>query len=417
MQQLDNELDEDDAPDQRAGAQGRLSGCDRIAPKQSTPDMPVRILDLVLRYVNGELQAPKHQRDPLVWPRKKQLRWVQRLVDVAYGVKLPPLGIVCIYTLVSEDSLQEYLNEGLQRISTAALFLQRPHLFGDYTPERARRILHANIIYVQCRSYESHNEAARDFEEVNQGLSLEPYEIHKNILVNRDDWPSLWEGQIKIWNEAIAGTLAIYCRSSSTRRTERLRLLRQNLQLFAVAHLGRPTSMGSGSEIEDAVAESFGKSDPDKVSKHIADIKRYSMIIQNAWRSNYEHTTELMPDSLARWCIGVMLLHYDGTNVPWWNEFFAALFSKTGRETVLRPDATSDRKRPIFLTEQLSAFGAVCKELGLHLPEKKVRQKHRTLLAEGASSDHVLPFSKYGEGETQPMPSLLNSSKCASERS
>jgi hypothetical protein len=326
------------------------------------------------------------------------------------GVAQDPLGCICIYSLPNDT--KQYINEGLQRVSTALRALECPDEY-NISPKSMEHILKNTCLHVQRRIYDTHKDAAIDFDLVNRGVRLQPGERHKYRYVYHHQWSTIWKRQIELWHTTIATLLAKYCHTVEDRPHITEASHRQSLHLFCVAHLKRPRDYGSDDRLERVVVECFDTITPTQVRDSLKTIERYSAEIQKWWRE-YEPSSERnMQEVLCKWCLGIMFIH-QAYPLKWWATFFPTLFKETKGQAVIRAELRG-KPRALFLTKRLSIFPSVCRVLKIELPpepERRVRT-NKPLLEPGFQEDHAMPFVDYGEGATSSMPARLNAAKNA----
>lgn len=375
------------------------------------PDSNQSLRSLVAQYERGEIVAPPHQRDPEAWDNKKRKAWIDRIFDVQQAKAQPPLGVVCVYMLSTGRDTAQYLNDGLQRIAASYRALSHPELYGK-AKEDVERALSMTFIHVQNRVYGGHKEAAEDFVRVNAGLSLEPSEKHRNILVYARGWDLTWEPIIDRWHTDLQGALASYCRPKLGRKAI-LDSERQDLQIFSVSLIGRPTEFGKGDELEKAVESCFDRFKDYDVRRQMKKIYEFSAEIEDAWRAHCPEHAFMMQTAFAKWLIGVRLLN-DHSPV-WWKAFYEKLFRVTNGEACFhykRHSGEYESNKTEFLTKRLTVFPRICDKLGIELPDVMNRMRRKSL-KQGFQNDHKQAFADFGEGHTEPMPARLNAAKNA----
>lgn len=376
-------------------------------------DSSSSLLSLAEQFESGRLLRPPHQRSKDAWNRNRRRSWMDRCRAAAEGSANDPLGIICIYSLTEEGCRQEYLNEGLQRISAAVDARAWPQGYGFSSTDEVNAVLSATFIHIQNRQYETHRHAVDDFVAVNNGVSLEPGERHHHILVYSPHWATLWSYQVELWRDKTHHALASYCRTVE-RRNAVLSRYRADLQLFSVAHTKKPTKYGSDSALEEAVRSCFTKSNPDLVKKLISKMETHAAEVEHVWRELFPEPGRMMHESLARWCLGVMFVH-DLMEIPRWKDFFHKLFDSTGGSSTFAYKDPGERQKSVLLGTKLDCFGTVAKTLGCQIKEKQKRERHELtgLVKPGWHADHVRPFADHGEGEMQLLPARLNAAKNA----
>lgn len=377
---------------------------------QKRTEVPRPLLELVEWYDQRKIIPAPHQRSPNAWPNQKKVRWISRLVDVVNGNSQPPLGVICTYSISDDRNLQQFLNDGLQRISVSSSALACPEQFG-IGKEDIRWILSEIDMVVQKRTYDNHRDAVRDFKDVNNGMAVDPLEKYFYVLVYSKNWESLWESQIDKWNDSIQNRLSSFSRSRTDKRTK-LASRRMNLVLFAAAN-GFAVEAGDNPSVEEKVVECFDVITPKVVDANIRSMKDYCALIEHVWFSTKQERASVMQESYAKWCLGVMMLHHKDAPLVWWERFFKELFTATGPKGNFSRRNEDGSYNNDFISTKITSFRSVIKKLGMEIPDKIRRKRQSRILREGYSNDHKEPFVDFGEGETVPLPSLLNSAKCA----
>lgn len=381
----------------------------------SKPDTNVELLYLVERYQRKELIPPPHQRSADAWNRKRQFDWVDRCRKTLEG-QPAPLGIVCIYSLTTEKCEKEYLNEGLQRISTSLLALREPSLF-SFNERTIKTILQQTTIHVQHRMYATHAQASEDFVLVNHGTLLEPAEKHHHLLVYSEKW-DIWESEIERWRTAIERVVFGWT-NSTTRRPDVLMRKRMNYQLFCIAHEQRPKSFGNKDQLERILVDCMNKSNSEILTGHIKKLESYGAQILHAWRVHCEKDggiTRNMQEGLARWCLGIMFLYRDTWSPYEWQKFFLKLLAKTNGTATLNYIDEHGKPKHISLARKLGGFNTVCKQIGIDQPSshpERIRTEIHKTLRPGYQGDHRKSFVDNGEGPVDPLPGALNAAKNA----
>jgi hypothetical protein len=378
------------------------------------PDGALSLLSLAEDYIKGQLVPPPHQRDPDAWTKKKQHDWIDRLIAVIEGKEQDPLGIVCVYSVIDEGCQTNFLNDGLQRISTAAKALLLPETV-NLSETSIRGILNQIHLSVQYRTYDTHKKAGIDFGLVNNGTGLDPRERHKHEYAYSKGYDTLWKFELERFKKEVGEALADFTRTHA-RRVARKSRDGSVLQLFCVAHLGKPTSIDASNGLETLVAQVLeGGTNPETISKHIKTVQKFAKEIEWAWRAVRPDENAKMHEALGRWLLNIMFLHKETFNPGEWQVFLKALLEATNGRSQLQ--FLDEKGRPIGtenLATKLDIFVRVCNFLKIDISHKPKRDtKGPFLLKQGMEFDHVLPFADNGPGEMQPMPARLNAAKSA----
>ena len=218
------------------------------AKKGRRPDTDLRLLDLARQLEARDIVPAPFQRGTRVWSKKEKKSWLERCRLVSRGEKEPPLGTVCLYKVPKNRGV-DFINDGLQRISTAMEAMDHPRQFG-YERDDINDFLSDTYIHVQNRMYASHIEAAYDFDAVNRGVPLNSYERHKWILSCHPKWISFWEDEINRWQRLLELQLAGFSRFAEKRNALSTRA-RSFFQLLCLCHGKRILQYGNGPELEE----------------------------------------------------------------------------------------------------------------------------------------------------------------------
>lgn len=148
---------------------------------QSDAVYPIRYL--VDNYTQGDYDLPLHQRE-FVWKHKKQKDWLRNLLKSNYK----PCGVIVIYQIRYDDRFgsKKYINDGYQRIYTIIKAKASPEIY-ELADKDINDIL-AQTITVQFRIYNSHEDAAEQFQYLNIGTAMTAYEYYKTRLVYLKDY-------------------------------------------------------------------------------------------------------------------------------------------------------------------------------------------------------------------------------------
>lgn len=155
---------------------------------------------LVDGFKNKTYDLPLHQRD-FVWKYKKQKDWLMNLLRSDYK----PCGVIVIYQLRIDNKYgsNKFINDGYQRLYTIIKAQRDPSSYGLHEKD-LEDILNQDIT-VQKRIYNTHEDAAQQFQFLNIGTAMTAYEYYKTNLVYLKNWESYEEiikKVIKEMNEA-----------------------------------------------------------------------------------------------------------------------------------------------------------------------------------------------------------------------
>lgn len=153
-------------------------------------------------YEQRHWQIPDHQRKPDAWDFNKQRRYIERLRNSQFG-NHPP-GIFATYQIKGEETAAAspvFLNDGLQRVTTLESLRAGPADFG--MDDRGVMELLRQSVTIQHRHYASHEDAMRDFQLMNDGSRLTPYELCHGVLTYMPSYEKVWGPVISDVHESV----------------------------------------------------------------------------------------------------------------------------------------------------------------------------------------------------------------------
>lgn len=148
--------------------------------------MPVevrRVVDIVTAFNNEELRVPSYQRE-YCWSGSKPKHFLERTITLGHV-----LGVITVYGLKGVNV--EYLQDGLQRITTLSKAIANPDLY-ELCEDDVISLKKASVSY-QSVTYDSHDVARQDFQYLNDGIGLVPYEKYRGDLERDNDGKKLYE--------------------------------------------------------------------------------------------------------------------------------------------------------------------------------------------------------------------------------
>lgn len=137
------------------------------------------LLEIVNRVREGKLKLPPHQR-PYVWGIAKRRRWILGLIRAATEGKSFPPNMLATYQLRSTG--ERFLNDGYQRVESTRKFIEEEYSKYGLTQEQAEAIADAQKVFVANNIYQSHVEGMEDFQAMQLGTGLTPYDFAKGYL-------------------------------------------------------------------------------------------------------------------------------------------------------------------------------------------------------------------------------------------
>jgi hypothetical protein len=379
-----------------------------------TGDSQRNLYEIVFDFKRGIIRIPSFQRE-FVWKDEKRKGFVNRLLE---GKK--PIGVICIYELNGDDARSVWLNDGLQRLSTCIELLENPVKYGFVDEEESKNLLKSYTFSVQHRTYDDHDEALQDYQDINQGTPLTPKEFYQGDITNIPNYENTWKPRIEQLNEMIKSAILRCGASMSKARKVEHQYLRHNLELFyrmAVSdksandyYLGNQINGKTPIEkhFRDLLVENTVKPENwDEIIKQLENtLNATSAEIQDIW--NVPENRGLFPDAkLIRWLFDISIWRKKN-NIPvdsWLDFVRKALFHEKGKSSIYE-----GRKYLISLGE-LSLLRRVCGVLDSkmfdHAPNRRTQKRPKNAKP-GYDMSHIIPFSLAGEGPTTMEPASIN---------
>ena len=135
------------------------------------------IMTLVDEFNTGEIVIPPFQREKDVWAPVKKRAWCKWINNNTGH------NVAIILYWLSDQRNNRWVSDGLQRLATTSIFLERPATFVKGTKkEDLEKHLRRFMVPVISAVYYSHVEAMKDFQRANLGTSLNPQEFFKGIM-------------------------------------------------------------------------------------------------------------------------------------------------------------------------------------------------------------------------------------------
>lgn len=402
-------------------------------------DRVVNLLELVEMLKDGSLELPPHQRE-LVWIDEKKQNWIKRVQKAFVATR--PVGAIATYQLDNGRHSPLYLNDGSQRIRTCLEYLMHPELYGD-TPERARDILRKCGYPRQHRWYKTHDEALVDFQLLNMGTKLTPYELCSGVLLYANEsvfWTPIFGRLHDIVTHA---SQRLHCQLP--RKRETIHKYRRHDYALLLRFLSKDiTRQDYGAHVDE---EKFDNVKAQKVvewrlrlclesmthSDIEQDIKRFentvnqeTALVMDTWRRIKADTQVIDPNaaltSIAfRYLLDCAIWRKNNRVDPdIWRDFVERFLRHTeGGSQITNPHNSRGNIHLGF--SKLGALPLVCKIVGSPMvldtpaPPKRSKQRLRKVAPPGFDVSHKKPFSSNGEGEVFLEPAGINRSRGAVE--
>lgn len=179
------------------------------------------VKDIVADFRSKELVEPDYQRE-YVWGVKQAAHFLSRTIQLGHV-----LGVITTYRL--EGGATNFLQDGLQRVTTLMRAIDRPSDYG-LTKEDVDCIKIAQVSQ-QSMIYSSHDLARMDFQHLNSGVGLIPYEKYRGDLESDEQGRLLYE-MVRTSVGELSVTMAGISRASDPGRKKKGQLYRNSLGLF-----------------------------------------------------------------------------------------------------------------------------------------------------------------------------------------
>lgn len=179
------------------------------------------VKDIVADYRSKELVEPDYQRK-YVWGSKQAHHFIGRTIALGHV-----LGVITTYRL--SGGVTNFLQDGLQRVTTLMRAIDRPADYG-LTEENVDSIKAAQVSH-QSMLYVSHDVARVDFQHLNSGVGLIPYEKYRGDLECDEQGKMLYE-MLRTKISELSINLAGISRSTEFGRKKNGQLHRNSLGLF-----------------------------------------------------------------------------------------------------------------------------------------------------------------------------------------
>jgi hypothetical protein len=177
--------------------------------------------DIVNDYRSKELTDPDYQRE-YVWTQKKANHFIARTISLGHV-----LGVITTYRLKGGNT--SFLQDGRQRITTLMRAIDGPSEYG-LCREQVESLRGAQVSQ-QSMVYETHDDARMDFQHLNDGVGLIPYEKYRGDLESDNAGRSLYQ-MVRTKVDDLSVGMAGISRSSEHGRKKAGQLHRHSLGLF-----------------------------------------------------------------------------------------------------------------------------------------------------------------------------------------
>jgi hypothetical protein len=390
------------------------------------PGDSVASLLYVLDNVSGEnWQIPGHQRKPDAWDFPKQRRYVERQKEAITGSHPP--GVFLTYQLRPHSSV--FLNDGLQRVTALELLRTRPDIFGMDSQD-AHQLLMCTTS-VQHRHYDSHEDAMEDFQLINYGTHLTPYELCSGYLTYMDNFKTTWQKVITGIEDAVQVSWHRLGNGKEVNRVTQHKMKRQILSMLLrfledvkppkqYQDVGRKeidlaqTKQSVEWQLKSAF-ERLGLEESEKRAKQLERVIKDATAMIESIRTDELSLGSAIVPVLHRWLLDFFVWARNN-NVPvaQRGQFVRILLASTkGKNQWIRGDQVVT-----FAFAHLGVLPRLAEWAEMpELVQPTKRRKATTPTRPGYQDSHLVPFVVAGNGQTVKESASINMARGAREMS
>jgi hypothetical protein len=372
---------------------------------------------------DGTLCSPPHQRD-FVWDMGRRQAWIERLT---HGTSRA-VGCIVTYQIKNLRSSPTYINDGWQRLSTTREYLAAPEKYKS-TRAEALSVVKSYKVTVQHRLYASQEEALTDFQGLNLGTSLTPYEFYYGTLATMPDYKILWEPLIDQLHDGIDQQIRLCGRLTGRRNHKYLRHDYVLLHYLLSGATGLNSYQGVASSdvkvgqnratVEAKLRELLLATGPEtarsELQRLLGVIRDDTALMEHNWIGIRSSPADLISNSVWRYLLHIGLWRRaNSLPVANWQQFLTQFLTVgKGLSGLSSLDGT---QRITIGMAHISTLPHVCRIVGSDLvvaSDRAPRGSRPTNLRPGYDASHVNPYVTNGNGPTIPEPASLNRSRGA----
>jgi hypothetical protein len=389
--------------------------------------------EVLADYRDGHLQIPPHQRDPGAWEHDKRQEYIARLLQSAQGCHPP--GSFATYQIVNGDGQPSpiYLNDGFQRLTALAELQENPARY-SMAHDGVDALVRQNVS-VQHRHYQSHEDAMRDFQLINNGTRLTPYELCRGILKYIPGYSSYWAVFLENAEQAMRDSEARLRAQTKRTKQEREHEHKRRRHTLALLHrfltkeqrympyLDVPAKdvqnfINKGEVVEMRLRDvlvQMSREDADGAIKLFRKfLQDETSVLENRIQDILGRGTGLSPVT-HRWLLDLAVWRRN-TSTPRdeYCRFVDKLLEATRGQAQWQHDSADGKRETVTLS--LSHLGKLPKLAEFaDMPEFCQRQRRKTAhgLLPGYDNSHLDPFVTNGDGPTFAEPAPINRSRGA----
>jgi len=376
-------------------------------------------------YRAGKLKDAPFQRDK-AWSGDQIAGWADSVR------KHTAIGVIVTYQLRNEEveggGHPIWLNDGKQRLTASLDILENPTLYGFIDASEATVYMENFSITLQHRLYDTHDEALRAFQALNQGTAAEPGDYYKGELTRVNHGLHAFTTLPEIVREVGIRV----CRrdrsriSNSTLARRRRDALAQFYQYVTQTEVTefwgvQQTKVHrNDTPIETLLADWLSDKTIDEVNRSFQSFERF---IDSQTALMRSLLTDIQSEgkaisltfyrSLLHFSIFRKNIHWP---VPWQEQVMRTLFdlAKSGGSLLTHLSDDGEITTITLSLGHLRWLKRTCRLSNLDYPvDIKRKRKRRPQTLEGFDNSHIEPFRDNGDGETFIEAAPLNRSRGA----
>lgn len=399
-----------------------------------TGDEMISFYELVSEFKNGEIRKPSHQRDK-VWEQDKIDDWIERIRNKKLG---NPIGVIVTYQIDNGKPSPVWLNDGFQRIIATLEYIADPAKYYS-NEEVAIKTIKAIRIPKQHRHYKNHDDALKDFQNINKGTELTPYEYYHGVITYMKYHDELWGPFIQSIHESVQKYEQSFVKKRTggrtTRETQHV-YFRDNYALFyRLAINDKKLSNYSVGErkikkqdqkliIEYKLRTFLESCNSDDANKSLGKLNKLvenqTALIRDIWVNKLKENNNTSPNnSLYRWLLHCAIWKKNNSipNHIWEDFLQKTLYYSDGTTSFPQVIDGKRTKRGAAAStgsiEHLRRIAVIVGSDILEYYDSPPRRKKSNKNLPGVDESHKIPFVYHGDGETIPEPSSRNRARGA----
>lgn len=393
-------------------------------------DEVISLYEMANRYRRDTWLKPLHQRE-VVWDKNKRKDWINR---IKRGPR--PSGTIVTYQIIDNGTISPiYINDGFQRINATVEYLETPSVYGD-SIELAEQYIQAFSYLHQHRHYPNHDVAMEEFQGLNLGTALTPYEFCKGII---EYMPSsiAWNSKISELHDLIPlNQSGIVSGRTALNREEQHKYYRHDYSLFhryiqGSEELADYSITESRVKREDVINKKviewklrilLEDKTPDQGEELLTSLKRLiereTALVKDIWFNKLDMEFGFgISKTLYRWIIDCAIWKKH-KQIPQseWEEFLILLLRVSrGKSQISEIEGAELNRKYTLNLGKLSSLKGICEIIGsdLYKYKKEKRQPVLINLQPGYDESHYDEFKNNGNGETFPEPAGRNRARGA----